>query len=325
MSITAFRPTGDDALVAVTEVDAPTPRPDEALIAVEAFSVNRGEVLLLASGRQEPPGKDVAGRVLQAARDGSGPASGTRVVAHIEHGGWAEQVGVPTIRLAVLPDEVPSEVAAALPLAGLTALRLLRAAGGIAGRRLLLTGASGGVGHYLVELAAGIGAKVTAVTATPQRGERLLALGADAVVTAVEDAEGPFDVVIESVGGDVFGQALLKLRRAGLMLWYGQASLEPARADFFAVGQGPVDVTVRSLWYWTEADRDGEDLATLVDLVAAGHLHPEIGEIADWAETPRLLAAVRERQVRGNAVLTVPPVISGGSPRLEQAVRASAA
>ncbi len=246
--------------------------------------------------------------MLRAAADGSGPGAGTRVVAHVEAGGWAEQVAVPTSRLAVLPDAVPTDVAAALPLAGLTALRLLRAAGGVAGRRVLLTGASGGVGHYFVELAAAIGTKVTAITSTPARGERLLALGADAVATSVEDAQGPFDVAIDSVGGDVFGQALLKLTRGGLMLWYGQASREPARADFFALfalPERPVDVTIRSLLYWTEADRDGEDLATLVDLVAAGRLHPEIGERAAWTDSPRVLADVRARRVRGKAVLTV--------------------
>jgi NADPH:quinone reductase len=306
MSMRAFLPSGDQALVTLSDVDVPTPPVDEALVAVEAFSVNRGEILLLAAGRQDPPGKDIAGRVVRAAADGSGPAAGTRVVAHVERGGWAERVPVPTGRMATLPDEVSAQAAAALPLAGLTALRLLRAAGGVAGRRLLLTGASGGVGHYLVELAAAIGVKVTAVTSTPARGERLLALGADAVVTTVGEADGRFDVAIDSVGGDVFGQALLKLGRDGLMLWYGQASLEPARANFFAVQRGPVDVTIRTLNYWTEADRDHEDLATLVDLVATGRLHPEIGEIADWTETPRVLAAVRDRRVRGNAVLTLP-------------------
>jgi NADPH:quinone reductase len=306
MSIRAFLPSGDRALAALSDIDVPTPRVDEALVAVEAFSVNRGEIMLLASGRQDPPGKDIAGRVVRAAADGSGPAAGTRVVAHVERGGWAEQARVPTGRMTTLPAEVSAHAAAALPLAGLTALRLLRAAGGVAGRRLLLTGASGGVGHYLVELAAGVGVKVTAVTSTPTRGERLLALGADAVVTSVHEADGPFDVAIDSVGGDVFGQALLKLGRDGLMLWYGQASLEPARADFFAVQQGPLDVTIRTLNYWTEADRDGEDLATLVNLVATGRLHPEIGELADWTDTPRVLASVRDRKVRGNAVLTLP-------------------
>jgi NADPH:quinone reductase-like Zn-dependent oxidoreductase len=301
----AFLPSGDQALVALRDVEVPTPAADEALVGVEAFSVNRGEILLLAAGRQDPPGKDIAGRVLQAAADGSGPAAGTRVVAHVEGGGWAERVRVPSGRMAVLPDEVSTDAAAALPLAGLTALRLLRAAGGVAGGRLLLTGASGGVGHYLVELAAAVGVRVTAVTSTPARGEKLLELGADAVVTTVEEADGPFDVAIDSVGGDIFGQALLKLGRDGLMLWFGQASREPAIADFFALPEGPIDVTIRSLHYWTEADRDREDLTTLVHLVATGRLHPEIGETADWTETPRVLASVRDRRVRGNAVLTL--------------------
>jgi NADPH:quinone reductase len=306
MRIRSFLPSGDEALVALADIEAPEPRPNEALVAAEAYSVNRGEILLLSWGGQEPPGKDIAGRVIRAAVDGSGPGAGTRVVAHVEAGGWAQQVGVPTSRLAELPDGVPAVVAAALPLAGLTALRLLRAAGGVAGRRILLTGASGGVGHFFVELAAAVGAKVTAVTATPARGERLLALGAEAVRTSVLDADGTFDVAIESVGGEVFGDALLKLTRDGLMLWYGQASLQPARADFFALQAGPVDVTIRTVNYWTEADRDGEDLATLVGLVDSGRLHPEIGETADWTETPRVLADVRDRRVRGNAVLTLP-------------------
>ncbi len=305
MPIRQFLPTGDATLVAFSDVTAPDPGPDEALVAVEAFSVNRGEILLLMNGRREPPGKDVAGRVLRAAADGSGPADGERVVAHLEGGGWSGLVAVPTERLVVLPDGVSSEVAAALPLAGLTALRLLRAAGDVAGRRVLLTGASGGVGHAFVELAAAAGARVTAVTATPERGERLMGLGAEAIVGSVEEASGVFGVAIESVGGEAFGRALLKLRRGGLLLWFGQASGQPAVADFFAVAQGPVEVTIRSVLYWTEADRDGEDLAALVALVAAGRLHPEIGMLADWTETPRVLAAVRDRHVRGNAVLTL--------------------
>jgi NADPH2:quinone reductase len=303
--IRAFLPSGDEALVALADVDAPVAEPDEALVAVEAYSVNRGEILLLSSGRDAAPGKDIAGRVVQAAADESGPRAGSRVVAHLETGGWAEQVSVPTSRLAELPEGVSTEQAAALPLAGLTALRLLRAAGGVAGERILLTGASGGVGHLFVELAAAVGAKVTAVTATPVRGERLLALGAEAIVTSVEDAQGSFAVAIESVGGEVFGKTLLKLDRDGLMLWFGQGSLEPARADFFALSSGPIDVTIRTVTYWREADRDGEDLATLIGLVDSGRLHPEIGETADWTETPRVLADVRDRRVRGKAVLTL--------------------
>lgn len=301
----AFRPTGGESLVSLADVAPPEPRPGEALVAVEAFSPNRGEILLLAAGRMEPPGKDVAGHVVGAAADGSGPPAGARVVAHVDQGGWAELVAVPTSRLASLPDDVPTSIAAALPLAGLTAVRLLRAADGGAGGTVLLTGASGGVGHYFTEMAAAVGAKVTAIVRTAGRGERLLALGASQVLTSVDQAEGPFDIALESVGGETFGQALARVGRDGLVLWYGQGGGQPAVADFLGLVNGPIRVTIRNLFYWTQADRDGADLATLVDLVVGGRLHPEIGSVADWQRTPETLASLRDRGVRGNAVLTL--------------------
>ena len=183
----ALLPTGRlGEMVEPDDVDEPRPAPNETLIKVEAFSVNRGETFLLErsvpAGREDcrggsnaptppfsprqssrpgdavpvhgesglpagwRPGKDVAGLVVQAAADGSGPRIGQRVVAHPAGLGWAEYAAVPTDRVAVLPDTISTVVAAALPLAGLTALRLLRAAGCVAGHRLLLTGASGGSG-----------------------------------------------------------------------------------------------------------------------------------------------------------------------------------
>src|SRR5262249_10229407 len=149
------------------------------------------------------PGKDVAGRVVRAGA--GGPPVGTRVVGHPPRGGWAQLVPVPVRSLALLPDSVSTETAAALPLAGLTALRLLRAVPSPAGRRMLVTGASGGVGHYVVELAAAAGAEVTVVSRRP---ERLLALGAAEAIEDVAAANGRFDIVLESVGGDSLAAAL---------------------------------------------------------------------------------------------------------------------
>ncbi|MFD0633619.1 alcohol dehydrogenase catalytic domain-containing protein [Catenulispora yoronensis] len=92
--------------------------PHEALVAVRAFSINRGELALLKMRTDHwRPGQDIAGVVVEAAADGSGPAPGTRVAALVEGAGWSEQVAVPTDRLAVLPDTVTVEQAAALPLA----------------------------------------------------------------------------------------------------------------------------------------------------------------------------------------------------------------
>ncbi|PZS31602.1 MAG: hypothetical protein DLM59_09670 [Pseudonocardiales bacterium] len=169
----ALLATGNPAdLVALGEVAEPTPDLHQAVIKVEYFSPNRGEMFLLK--KAEPgwrPGKDIAGIVVQAAGDGSGPTLGTRVVAHPPALGWAQLAAVDTDRIVGLPAQVPIEVAAALPLAGLTALRVLRACGDLIGRKVLLTAASGGVGHYIVELAAASGAEITAVSATSQRAK----------------------------------------------------------------------------------------------------------------------------------------------------------
>ncbi|MER0478007.1 zinc-binding dehydrogenase [Streptomyces sp. Edi2] len=296
-------PTGEAARpVAFAEVPQPVPEPGEALVKVEAFAPNRGETFLLENPRPGMlPGKDIAGLVVQAAADGSGPGIGTRVVGHPPHGGWAEYAAVPTHSLAVLPDSIDSVRAAALPLAGITALRLLRTAGSLAGRRVLLTGAAGGVGHYVTELAVGAGAELTAVTATPVRGERLAELGAQ-VVHDVAAAQGPFDVVLESAGGPDLPVALAKVRPGGLLVWFGQASRTPVTLDFFQLLSGPERVTIQHFHY--AGAPYGSDLAALVRLVEQERLHPEIGRIAAWAETADTLVDLRERRIRGRAVLT---------------------
>jgi NADPH:quinone reductase-like Zn-dependent oxidoreductase len=306
-SMPAFVPAADaPGRIALEEVPEPTPAADEALVVVEAYSVNRGELFLLEAPREGwRPGQDVAGHVERTAADGSGPAQGTRVVAHVPAGGWAPLVAAPTDALAMLPDAVAAPDAATLGVAGLTALRLLRTAGSVAGRRLLLTGASGGVGHFVVELATAQGALVTAVSSSPERGERLLALGAAEVVANVESAQGPFEVVLESVGGRSLETALTRLAPRGTLLWFGQASRQPASMDFFAVMSAAPYATIVPFSYWRSGASDADDLATLVRLVAAGHLHPEIGLQADWRETPDALTALGERRVRGNAVLTL--------------------
>jgi NADPH2:quinone reductase len=293
-----------DGLVRLVEVGDPTPADDEVVVQVEALSVNRGEIMLLRAGREDPPGKDIAGRVVRTAADGSGPPVGTRVVGHPEHSGWAELAPVPADRVAPLPDEVDAVTAAALPLAGTTALGLVRDAGPLYGRRVLLTGASGGVGHYVVELGAAQGARITAVARNLERGARLLDLGAEAVVHDVADAEGPFDVVMESVGGVTFDVAYHRLRADGLMLWFGQASGEPVTIDYFDF-TGPWKSTIRRFSHTVAPVPLATDLATLVRLVADGRLHPELGLVADWSEAADALRAVADREVRGNAVLTV--------------------
>jgi NADPH:quinone reductase-like Zn-dependent oxidoreductase len=302
----AFAVARDDgSAIEMVDVEAPTPRRHEAVIAVNAFSINRGETFLLERERAGwRPGKDISGSVIVACADGSGPAVGARVVAHLDAGGWAELVAVGSDRMVELPERISYTDAATLPLAGLTALRLLRVAGPLYGRTVLLTGASGGVGHFFVQLAAAQGARVTAVAATQARGQRLLELGALAVVTDVQRARGPFEVVLDSIGGDTTQAAWRALTPEGTFVWFGQASRTPSTLDFFD-WTGGMNATLRKFHYLEPVDGIRKDLSTLVDLTATGRLTPEIGFLDDWALTSNAIEHLLARRLRGHAVLAL--------------------
>ncbi|MBV9280345.1 MAG: alcohol dehydrogenase, partial [Chloroflexi bacterium] len=138
----------------IGEVDRPSPGPSQALVRVAAISLNRGEVRAASTAQAGwRPGWDLAGTVEQAAADGSGPKSGARVVGFLPSGAWAELASVPTNAMAELPEAVSFAQAATLPVAGLTALRALEKGGLLVGHSVLVTGASGGVGHFACQLA----------------------------------------------------------------------------------------------------------------------------------------------------------------------------
>jgi NADPH:quinone reductase-like Zn-dependent oxidoreductase len=173
----------------------------------------------------------------------------------------------------------------------------------MASRRVLLTGASGGVGHYFVELAAAQGAELTAVSASAGRAGRLLALGAARVVADVEEAEGPFDLALDSVGAGSTPAAFARLAPEGRLVWFGEASRVAPSFDFFD-WRGAFNGTIRRFHYEESDVSIATDLATLVRLTTGGRLHPEVGWTAAWSRTGDALAALLAREVRGNAVLT---------------------
>ena len=286
--------------------DAPDPRPGpaEALVEVGATSLNFGELAFMAERRApgEVPGWDAAGVVVRAAADGSGPPAGARVVTFSPSGAWARLRAVPTDELAEVPDGVDLGAASALPVAGVTALRALRRLGPVLGRRVLVTGASGGVGRFAVQLGARAGARVVAAVGSPARGEGLRELGAAEVVVGLEGVEGRVAGAIDNVGGPQLAQALALLEPGGLVLSVGQASLQPTTIDFEATRMRSGGARIEA---FTVGTGFGPDLAVLVELLAAGALDPQIGWRGPWERVAEAVAALLGRRVRGKAVLDV--------------------
>jgi len=295
------------APVELREVAEPTLGPHDALVGVRAFSLNRGELRSFRNNEEGwIPGQDVSGIVLQSAADGSGPLPGTRVVALTDESGWAEHVAVPGHRMAVLPDSVSFAAAATLPVAGLTALRTLRHGAPLLGKRVLITGAAGGVGHLAVQLAARSGARVTAVVGRPERGAGLLELGASEVVVGIDQALGPFGLILESTGGASLATALRLVAAKGAVVVYGNSSGEPTSISF-ADFRGGQNARLQSFFYFTSGPEEqfAPDLALLVSLIANRSLTPQTGPERSWREIAHVAEDLRERRVGGKAVFRV--------------------
>jgi NADPH:quinone reductase len=289
----------------MADVPDPEPAPHEVLLEVWAASVNFLDVAYrehyLAPGGV--PGVDAAGIVLAPAADGTGPPAGTRVVTFAMGGAWAQRRAAPVADTAVVPDGVDLAVAAALPGAGVTALQALRRLGPLLGRRVLVTGASGGVGRFAVQLAALAGAHVVAAVGGVGRGAGLAEIGAREVVTDLAAVGEPVAGVIENVGGPMLGQAFALLGEDGIVLSVGQASGRPTTVDFEAERRrGPRGRRIEA--FVVELGM-GPDLAVLLDLVARGSLDPQVSRRESWTGFADVARDLRDRRTVGKAVLEI--------------------
>ncbi len=294
------------------DVDAPVAKENEAVIGVKAISLNRGEVNMTRKPRPNwRPGWDLAGIVETAAPNGSGPKVGERVVGIVPSGAWAEKVAVGTDALAVLPESVTFAQAATLPVAGLTALHALAKGGLLIEKTVLITGATGGVGDFAVQIAKISGAFVVAQVRREEDAGYLRELGADAVVVgeSVGDAKqyAPLSLILDSVGGQVLGDALGLVDEGTILVSFGVSAGATVTFDaqkFF--GAGMTKYLGMFLFDDLKTVESGSvGLARLLRLIEKKKLTPRIGLEASWSEVDSVAQKLLDRQFKGKAVLHV--------------------
>jgi NADPH:quinone reductase len=291
----------------------PVPGLSEAVVNVKSFSLNLGEVRRALTQRVSGwrPGWDFAGIVERRATDGSGPESGARVVGFVEEGAWAQKLSVHTRAIAEIPSTVTLQQAATLPVAGLTALKALEKGGLLLGRKVLVNGASGGVGNIACQLARASGAHVVAAIRREDLRTQLLADGATDVVVdsnlAVARAYGPFDLILESVGGSTLATALTMLAKDGICVTYGNSSRELAPVDvsqFYLTGSARLEGLFLVSILRHEAATIG--LTRLLRLVENGQITPRIQREASWEDVDAIAKQLFNREITGKAVLNIP-------------------
>jgi NADPH:quinone reductase-like Zn-dependent oxidoreductase len=275
---------------------------------MEAASVNRGEVRTAA---KQPPGTvigwDVAGTVAAVGEGVTAFDAGERVVALSPGGGaFAGRVVVPADWTAPLPSACDFVTAATLPVAGVTAVGILRLARVHAGDRVLVTGAAGGVGHFAVQVALQAKATVTGQARSAERAAALRELGAEALLHPGDGSpvEGEFDVVVDGIGGPMVGPVLDATAAGGRVVIYGNSA--DAESTFRVERFYNKGVTIYGFRVFASVppDQGVKDMANLADQAASGALQVKVQATAPLADALGLIRDLYDRKVTGKVVLT---------------------
>jgi NADPH:quinone reductase-like Zn-dependent oxidoreductase len=293
----------------IKEIPFPEPKYNEALIEVKAVSLNRGELRAAFSKKDEwIPGWDLTGVVKQAAQDKTGPPVGTRVVGFLPNsGGWAQYVCVNTNAIAALPDNVTDAQASTLPVAGLTALHILAKGAPLLGKRVLVAGATGGVGMFALQLGALSGAYISAEIRNADDENFVKDLGAKEVIIEKQidlSSLVPFDLILDSIGGEALTNHLMLLAQGGTCISFGNSSdSEETRFNVTAMYRSGAKLYGFLLFNELKQEPPSVGLARLVNLISIGKIKPVIELEVDWKEIQNVAEQLMQRKFKGKAVL----------------------
>ena len=314
---------GSPEVLSLEEVTKPLPQDNEVLVRIQATSVHAGDwhlmrgspflIRLMFGGLLKPKihtiGTDIAGTV-EAVGDGVTQFKpGDEVFGDLSEAGfgaWAEYVAVPATALAPKPKNLSFEQAATVPVSALAALQALRDVGQIQpGQRLLINGASGGVGHFATQLAKAFGAEVTAVCSAT-KAEMVRSLGADHIIDYNQQdcsqTEQPYDLIVDTAAYRPAADFLPALTPGGTYVLIGGSTVRLFQAMLFGTwltrGSGK---SVKCL----VSKPNQTDLLTLKDLIEAGKIQPAIDRQYGFDQLPDAIRHIEARQVQGKVAIQV--------------------
>ena len=310
----------------INEIDKPPLDDDDVLVRVHAASVHIGDYYTIEGlpyvmrpmfsamrAKNRVPGTDIAGTVEAVGRNATEFQPGDEVFGS-HKGAFAEYASVPEGSLAMKPANMTREQASAIGVSALAALQALRDQGKVQpGQKVLITGASGGVGTFAVQIAKALGAEVTGVCST-RNVEMVRSIGADHVIDYTKedftDGDQRYDFILDNVGNHSLSDTRRALTPSGRLLangapvggWFGglKAPIVAFISSLFVRQQGRPFLSMPST----------EDLAALKELAEAGKVTPILDKTYPLSQTPDALAHVGKGHAQGKTIIAMDEVVT---------------
>ncbi len=322
MKAVVYTEYGPPEVLQLKEVDKPTPKEDEVLIKIHAAAITAGDVIVLkgepfvtrfVTGLQKPkntiPGKEMAGRVEAVGENITQFQPGDEVFGDLSVASWgafAEYVAVPENAIALKPANLTFEQAAAVPESAVVALQALRDKGKIQpGNKVLINGASGGVGSYAVQIAKSFGAEVTAVCST-RNLDMMRSIGADYVIDyTVEDFTQngqQYDLILAANGYHPISDYRRALSPEGIYVATGGTMAQSLQATMI----GPfISMTGSKTMGGMMVKPNQDDLVFMKELLEAGKVVPVIDRCYPLSDIAEAFHYIGEGHAKGKVVINV--------------------